>query len=74
VLICADGGGSDGYRTRLWKTELAALAPVHRPDHHRLPPATRHLEMEQGTISTGSPIGHQLENDASSPVHKGEFK
>lgn len=26
VLICADGGGSNGFRNRLWKTELAALA------------------------------------------------
>jgi hypothetical protein len=26
VLITADGGGSNGSRTRLWKTELAALA------------------------------------------------
>jgi hypothetical protein len=26
LLICADGGGSNGYRTRLWKTELAHLA------------------------------------------------
>jgi len=26
LLVCADGGGSNGYRTRLWKTELAALA------------------------------------------------
>jgi len=26
LLICADGGGSNGYRTRPWKTELAALA------------------------------------------------
>ncbi len=26
LLICADGGGSNGYRTRLWKTELAGLA------------------------------------------------
>ena len=25
LLISADGGGSNGYRTRLWKTELAAL-------------------------------------------------
>jgi Rhodopirellula transposase DDE domain len=24
--ICADGGGSSGYRTRLWKTQLAHLA------------------------------------------------
>ena len=26
LLITADGGGSNGYRTRLWKIELAALA------------------------------------------------
>lgn len=26
LLINADGGGSNGYRVRLWKTELAALA------------------------------------------------
>ena len=26
LLICADGGGSNGYRVRSWKTELAALA------------------------------------------------
>ena len=26
LMITADGGGSNGYRTRLWKTELAELA------------------------------------------------
>lgn len=26
LLICADGGGSNGSRVRLWKTELAAFA------------------------------------------------
>lgn len=26
LLICADGGGSNGYRNRLWKKELADLA------------------------------------------------
>ena len=26
LLITADGGGSNGYRVRAWKTELAALA------------------------------------------------
>ena len=25
-MISADGGGSNGYRTRLWKTELAEFA------------------------------------------------
>ena len=26
VLICADGGGSNGYRVRLWKVELQQFA------------------------------------------------
>jgi hypothetical protein len=26
LLICADAGGSNSYRTRLWKTELSRLA------------------------------------------------
>jgi hypothetical protein len=26
LLVCADGGGSNGYRLRAWKTELADLA------------------------------------------------
>src|SRR5680860_1466657 len=26
LLVCADGGGSNGYRTRLWKVELARLS------------------------------------------------
>ena len=26
LLVCADAGGSDGYRVRLWKIELAKLA------------------------------------------------
>ena len=32
LLICADAGGSNGYRVRLWKVELAALATeIGRP-------------------------------------------
>lgn len=26
LLVCADGGGSNGYRVRLWKVEMARLA------------------------------------------------
>jgi hypothetical protein len=26
LLICADGGGSNGHRVRLWKYELSRLA------------------------------------------------
>ena len=47
LLICADGGGSNGYRTRLWKTELAALAAGTGLTDHRLPPPARHLQVEQ---------------------------
>jgi hypothetical protein len=32
LLICADGGGSNGYRVRLWKVELQALATETRLD------------------------------------------
>jgi len=42
LLICADGGGSNGYRTRQWKTELATLAAatgLHITVCH-LPPGT----------------------------------
>ena len=28
VLICADAGGSNSYRTRLWMTELSNLGTV----------------------------------------------
>ena len=47
LLITADGGGSNGYRTRAWKTELAALADRDRADDHRVPPPARHLQVEQ---------------------------
>jgi hypothetical protein len=42
LLICADGGGSNGYRTRLWKTELAALSTATglRITVCHLPPGT----------------------------------
>ena len=31
LVITADCGGSNGNRTRLWKTELQKLARRHRP-------------------------------------------
>lgn len=42
LLITADGGGSNGYRTRLWKTELAKLADETglRITVSHLPPGT----------------------------------
>jgi len=42
LLICADGGGSNGYRVRLWKKELQALAHETGLELHvcHLPPGT----------------------------------
>jgi hypothetical protein len=37
LLVCADAGGSNGYRVRAWKTELARLAAETGPGDHRLP-------------------------------------
>lgn len=55
LLITADGGGSNGYRTRLWKTELAQVAaetglPI---TVCHLPPGT--FEVEQDRASTVLP-------------------
>ena len=43
LLITADGGGSNGYRTRLWKTELAALAEQTGLETPYAPPPGRGL-------------------------------
>jgi len=42
LLICADGGGSNGYRVRLWKKELQGLADQTGVELHvcHLPPGT----------------------------------
>ena len=42
LLITADAGGSNGYRTRAWKAELAALAAGDRAGDHLLPLPARH--------------------------------
>ena len=44
LLITADAGGSNGYRTRAWKAELAALAAGDRAGGHRVPFPARHLQ------------------------------
>jgi hypothetical protein len=55
LLITADGGGSNGYRTRLWKTELARLAAGTGLEITvcHLPPGTR-LAPPNGTKSSTS--------------------
>ena len=40
LLITADGGGSNGYRLRLWKVELQALANELAITVCHLPPGT----------------------------------
>lgn len=42
ILICCDGGGSNGHRRRQWKTELARLAKEEELTIHvcHLPPGT----------------------------------
>ena len=52
LLISADGGGSNGYRVRLWKIELQALA-----DELRIPITVCHLP--PGT-SKWNKIEHRL--------------
>ena len=51
-LITADAGGSNGYRLRLWKKELAALADATGLAITVLPHAAGHVQVEQDT-STG---------------------
>lgn len=60
LLITADAGGSNGYRTRSWKLELARLA-ADRTDDHRVPPTTRHIEVEQDRAPALLAHHHELE-------------
>ncbi len=48
LLICADAGGSNGYRVRLWKTELARFADEEGILGHGLPLPAGHVQVEQG--------------------------
>jgi hypothetical protein len=48
LTITADCGGSNGNRTRLWKTELAAPRRRDRPGDRGPALPARHLEVEQG--------------------------
>ena len=53
--ICADGGGSNGYRIRAWKIELASFAAETGLHDHRLPPATGNQQMEPRSSTGCSP-------------------
>ena len=60
LLICADGGGSNGYRVRAWKVELAALAAETglAITVCHLPPG--HQQMEQNPTPAVLPDHHEL--------------
>ena len=60
LLICADGGGSNGYRVRAWKIELAKLAAETGLADHRLPPAAGHQQVEQNRAPPLLPDHHEL--------------
>src|SRR5947207_4099386 len=55
LLITADAGGSNGYRTRAWKAELAALAAETGPEHTccHFPPGTSPARRSGTRSSTG---------------------
>ena len=51
LVITADGGGSNGYRLRLWKLELQRLADELGLPDHRLSSAAGHEQVEQDRAS-----------------------
>jgi hypothetical protein len=53
LLITADGGGSNGWRVRLWKRKLQKTGQQARPRYRVLPPAARH-QQAGARSSTGS--------------------
>ena len=46
LFITADCGGSNGYRTRLWKLELQRLADELGGPDHRMPLSPGHQQVE----------------------------
>jgi len=53
LLMCADGGGSNGYRIRLWKIQLQRFADT-RVSGHRLPSSARDQQVEQNRAPDSS--------------------
>ena len=60
LLITADAGGSNGYRTRAWKMELAALALRDRHRDRRVPLAAGNLQMEQAGMAWWPPRSDEM--------------
>ena len=60
LLITADAGGSNGYRTRAWKTGPGRPGPGDRAGDHLLPLPARHVEVEQDRAPAVQPHHHEL--------------
>jgi hypothetical protein len=60
LMISADGGGSNGYRVRLWKVELQKLVDEAQVPDYGLPPAARYQQMEQNRAPPIFVHHHQL--------------
>ncbi|CAM5289614.1 hypothetical protein STENM327S_06983 [Streptomyces tendae] len=65
LLITADAGGSNGYRTRAWKTELAGLAAETGLGHYGVPHAAGHIEVEQDRAQAVLAHLHELARPAA---------
>jgi hypothetical protein len=59
-MICADGGGSNGSRVRLWKTELARLADEQSVEITLCHLPARDVEVEQDRAPPLPPHLHEL--------------
>ncbi len=46
LLICAGGGGSNGYRTRLREARAGGAGRRDRAGDHRMPLPARHVQVE----------------------------
>ena len=65
LLITADAGGSNGYRTRAWKAELAALRAAGRARGHGMPLPAGDIEMEPDRAPAVLPHHHELARPAA---------
>ena len=68
LMITADGGGSNGYRVRLWKIELAEAGRRAQTSHHGLPLAAGHQQVEQDRASSVLVHHHQLAGQAAAQL------
>ena len=83
LLITADAGGSNGYRTRAWKAELAALAAETglQITCYHFPPGTSkwnkvehrlfsHITMNWRGRAADQPRGHRADHRRDHDLHR----